>query len=344
MKQMEHLLAANTDSQTMQQFDHWARDVCQSLNPVTIDCKDREHFSAHSRVFNLGKAKCLISEGSDSLLLWRTNRMISHSKTQAFNFLMMRSGSGTIRQGAKKSSFKVNDIVLIDTRQDLTCAMDNMNFVIISIPEAMLRTRIPLPEDYVARTLSGDDGWCQVLTNYIHNLTPTLIDKGNLGQQALMLEHIMSMYVFALEEQHLNPRQDHKKTPQQDLFSRMSNWLQQHYMRPDMCATRVSQHFNISLREVHRQFSQASNRCTFLESLRAIRMTAAIRMLKDPHFSKLNIAEIGRRCGFDDPAYFSKIFRKIIGATPSVFAKNYQTPDAKKECALPLYQDSRRLS
>ena len=36
-------------------------------------------------------------------------------------------------------------------------------------------------------------------------------------------------------------------------------------------------------------------------------------------FSELTIAEVVQRCGFRDPLYFSRVFRKLIGVTPSEY-------------------------
>ena len=36
-------------------------------------------------------------------------------------------------------------------------------------------------------------------------------------------------------------------------------------------------------------------------------------------FSELTIAEVAQRCGFRDPLYFSRVFRKLIGVTPSEY-------------------------
>ena len=36
-----------------------------------------------------------------------------------------------------------------------------------------------------------------------------------------------------------------------------------------------------------------------------------------------SIAEIGCLCGYDDALYFSRVFKKRFGCSPSVFAKNH---------------------
>lgn len=51
------------------------------------------------------------------------------------------------------------------------------------------------------------------------------------------------------------------------------------------------------------------------------RINAAKRMLR---FSDLSIESVGYECGFDDPNYFSRIFKKIEGSSPSVYRNTWR--------------------
>jgi len=50
-----------------------------------------------------------------------------------------------------------------------------------------------------------------------------------------------------------------------------------------------------------------------------VRIRHATSMLRD---SGLSVTEIAMRCGFGDPNYFSRIFRKYVGSSPSEFRGN----------------------
>jgi two-component system response regulator YesN len=38
-----------------------------------------------------------------------------------------------------------------------------------------------------------------------------------------------------------------------------------------------------------------------------------------------SVAVVGARVGFPDPAYFSRVFKKITGSTPQAFREGFRT-------------------
>ena len=61
---------------------------------------------------------------------------------------------------------------------------------------------------------------------------------------------------------------------------------------------------------------------TPLEYLTRMRMKKAEMMLTTMWGNDYSIAEIGQLCGFEDALYFSRVFKKYLGVSPSEFAKS----------------------
>ncbi|MFS2223651.1 helix-turn-helix domain-containing protein [Pantoea sp. B65] len=59
---------------------------------------------------------------------------------------------------------------------------------------------------------------------------------------------------------------------------------------------------------------------TLTEALHQQRVTAAEKLLMTDTGS---LAEVAARCGFNDVAWFRRVFRKIMGITPSVYKQRY---------------------
>lgn len=54
--------------------------------------------------------------------------------------------------------------------------------------------------------------------------------------------------------------------------------------------------------------------------IRAYRIEKAKEFLLQDN--EMSIAQVGYQCGFKDPNFFSRAFKKEVGCTPSVFKKN----------------------
>lgn len=67
---------------------------------------------------------------------------------------------------------------------------------------------------------------------------------------------------------------------------------------------------------------------TFSEQLTALRIDEACRLLRR---SSLSIQEIAFHCGYEDPAYFSNVFRKWTGKTPGNFRKVHKPGSGRSE-------------
>ncbi|MDR3602674.1 MAG: PocR ligand-binding domain-containing protein [Desulfosporosinus sp.] len=66
---------------------------------------------------------------------------------------------------------------------------------------------------------------------------------------------------------------------------------------------------------VSRIFKQGLG-CTLMEYLTQVRVEEAKTMLKNP---KYNVMQVAEESGFEDPAYFTRVFKKHEGITPSRF-------------------------
>ncbi|MBR2890537.1 MAG: helix-turn-helix transcriptional regulator [Oscillospiraceae bacterium] len=68
---------------------------------------------------------------------------------------------------------------------------------------------------------------------------------------------------------------------------------------------------------------------TPLEYMTGLRMKKAETMLTAMWGSDYSVAEIGTLCGYDDALYFSRVFKKHFGCSPSAFAKNREKNGTK---------------
>ena len=86
------------------------------------------------------------------------------------------------------------------------------------------------------------------------------------------------------------------------------------YSDPELSPEGVAADLGISKRYL--QALLASSGTSFVRELNAVRLDRANILLTDPRTSALPVAEIAFRCGFLDPGYFARQFRKRFNATP----------------------------
>ncbi|MEY4588152.1 MAG: hypothetical protein RL497_228 [Pseudomonadota bacterium] len=99
-----------------------------------------------------------------------------------------------------------------------------------------------------------------------------------------------------------------------ELIAQAQAWLGEH-LENTLLMEQVAQHFGLSLRSFNRRFRAATEQ-TPLRYLHERRILLAKELLKT---SNLSISEISLRCGYQDFAHFTQLFKKNLGTTPSQY-------------------------
>lgn len=100
-------------------------------------------------------------------------------------------------------------------------------------------------------------------------------------------------------------------TPFQTQFS---VWLAHRYML-DIALDQAAEAMGMSTFYFSRMFRTAYNQ-TFLEYLAEYRIARAVELLQSTEFT---VREIAQRVGYPDAGYFSKVFKRYIGITPTEY-------------------------
>jgi len=96
------------------------------------------------------------------------------------------------------------------------------------------------------------------------------------------------------------------------MIKKVLDYMQENYSRPDISLNTVAQVANVSATHFSAVFSQQMGK-TFVEYLTELRMDEAKKLLR---CSDKNSGEIAYAVGYNDPHYFSFLFKKVNGCTP----------------------------
>lgn len=103
------------------------------------------------------------------------------------------------------------------------------------------------------------------------------------------------------------------------------NYINTNYAQP-LTLHQVANHVHVSPSYLSRLLHQQTGR-TFLEICRSIRVEKACSLLEETSYRNYEIAAM---VGIDDPAYFSQIFKKQIGLSPSEYRSKIRRKSTMK--------------
>ena len=111
---------------------------------------------------------------------------------------------------------------------------------------------------------------------------------------------------------------DDRKTP--SVISDAKVYMAQHFADPNLMLQDVAKAVNMSNSRFSTVFSQQNGQ-TFTEYLIYLRLTKAKELLRG---TNMKSSQIARESGYNDAHYFSYIFKKNTGLTPSEYRSQYQ--------------------
>jgi two-component system response regulator YesN len=112
-------------------------------------------------------------------------------------------------------------------------------------------------------------------------------------------------------------RDDVSRKQQRDLLNQAIEYIDSHYHEESISLERVAKEVNISPNYFSAIFSQEVG-MTFIEYLTNKRIDRAKYLLR--HTDRRS-GEIAFSVGYRDPHYFSFVFKKVTGCTPSEYRK-----------------------
>ncbi|MDQ0113702.1 response regulator transcription factor [Paenibacillus harenae] len=97
-------------------------------------------------------------------------------------------------------------------------------------------------------------------------------------------------------------------------FKAILNYVDEHY-RKELTILVLSEHFNVNANYISQLFKKETG-TTFTQYITALRMDYACRLLSE---TDLPINEVAEQSGYSDYFYFSRIFKRAKGTTPSSY-------------------------
>lgn len=163
-----------------------------------------------------------------------------------------------------------------------------------------------------------EEAWQREAAQHIYQAFVTY-DEAAYGFEFLVREELSRMwYLIVKHHQEALVRKAQEESIETKRMKVMLEYLHQHYDENVQLAQLASL-VNISERECLRCFRKILED-TPVQYLLKYRVSKAASYLEE---TTLSITEVSARCGFDDPSYFAKIFKRFVHISPRAYRKKY---------------------
>ncbi|HSG35465.1 MAG TPA: helix-turn-helix domain-containing protein [Sphingomonadaceae bacterium] len=217
---------------------------------------------------------------------------------------------GTIDVALGDATVKVRpgEAILIDNSRHYVLDMKTPHEAIdLIMPLHWIERHLPSIGSRIGKPISMRKGWAPPLASLMETIT---VEQGDYPvPRPLIAEQLGALLTLAigLEEE---PAIQHTARLVQQVMAR----IEREYGDPELSPDRVARELNISKRYLQSLLANAGT--SFVRELTAVRLDRASEMLTESATRSLSVGEIAFRCGFLDPGYFTRQFRKRFDATP----------------------------
>lgn len=154
------------------------------------------------------------------------------------------------------------------------------------------------------------------ILNAVEELNNDIPELDILKIQVAPLQTLLQMiFYFSSISENSNEQVDNRK----ELYFSILNYINSAFRNPNFSLRDICDHFNISYSYASHLFSEY-NAQTFTHYVSKIRIEVAKHYLRH---TSLPISFTSQECGFSDSNYFSSIFRKQTGMSPTEYRRRF---------------------
>jgi AraC-like DNA-binding protein len=242
----------------------------------------------------------------------RGQEHIEASPEAQYMLVFQVAGRTALRQdGADQAKLEAGDFGIWSTQHPYRWTFESGDSSVFSLrfPQAF----IDIPEHVLgpvtARALSSREGFGKHLAPFL----ASVVQDGDLMSGPAggrLARNLIDLFATGLVDQ---AQRDQPARPV-PLFVQVTDYIAENLADPDLDASAISRAKHISTRYLQAIFQEQGS--TVTDWIRDRRMAGARRDLADPALREAAIADIAIRWGYQDPAYFSRLFRREFGESP----------------------------
>jgi len=302
-----------------QRLDYWVGAICEGFLEMSATSPVAPRFASSLESAALGPVGVNRVRGS-AQDVYRTRSAISRSRDNFFYLLCKTDSAWSASQGDRTARLLPGDAVLVDSRELYAFHFPvSADTVSLELPPAWVETWLAQPCEHVGRRIDGQAGWGQALCSFVRQLTPEVAAAPPLPAR-LLSDQLGALLALAsgsgLPAGEMPPRGTGARAAMRE---RIQGAIRDRHAEPGLTVGAVAAQLGLSERSLHRSLAEGEQ--SFAALLMDCRMAVARRLLAEPRFDRLGIAEIGRRVGLLDASHFVRLCKRHLGATPGALRR-----------------------
>ncbi len=285
--------------------------------PVDVLVHEGEAFDAYFCSWGIGQLRMLHLHAPAQKVVHYALEQELTSSDHLIHLIYAIEGTFNGRDDACNFVVQPGQFLFLDNSRffELDCTRHEVIDLIMPLP--WLEQHLPDPLSLLGKPISIREGWAPPLAS----LLETVARQGEdcPVPRTLIADQLGSLIALAV-----GVREPSSGRRSARLAQQIMRRIESDSSDPDLSLEGVAGDLQISKRYL--QSLLASSGTSFVRELNAVRLDRASAMLVDPRTRELPVSEVAFRCGFLDPAYFTRQFRKRFNATPRGWRGMNQAP------------------
>lgn len=285
---------------------YWKSWASETLAPMHIQVPDERRFAARWKRHAVGALQLIALEATSQRIVHMREERISTPEPMYQLLYCTRSPISAL-VGAKHFVVDSGEFALIDNTDSYDMRMDAHKAIILVAPRKVIHRWLPDPEQYIARPFSASSKWGYPLGSFLSTVAREL-------DSAVLPHSVIADQIGTLLALAVGYRAPASTKHKAALVHRLFKLINERYSDPEFHPGEVAQTLGISKRYLQSLLAEAGT--TFMGTLATVRLDRASELLRDRRCAQLQIADISLKCGYLDPSYFSRAFRRRFGMGP----------------------------
>lgn len=293
-------------------FEEWKAMLGHRFVPVRLVSDRGEAFRGTLRERALRDVS-VAEITADSHRVIRSQSQISPDDPALLKLSVQLAGDGLVLQDGRQAALSPGDLAIYDTDRPYTLAFDGtIRCLVFAFPRSAIGLSALGLRELTAVRIEGGRPSGRLVVPFLRTLADTVLDLPEA--QATRFAHNALDLVTTL----LMDGIEVAGTPVPGTvptLAELRDWIDEHLADPDLSLRRIAEAHFVSPRYVQGLFGR--NQETVTGWIRSRRLERCRRELAAPGSAGEQVAAVGRRWGFPDPAHFSRAFKAHFGVPPT---------------------------